>query len=98
MELKRLNESEIFRELSLLDGWNIDSNSLRKEFNFRNFIEAFSFMTKVALISESYAHHPDWQNIYNKVWIKLYTHELNGITVKDIQLAHKIDETHRETF
>ncbi len=66
---------------------------LIKEFKFKNFIEAFSFMTKVALLAEKANHHPDWSNVYNKVIIKLNTHDAGDtVTAKDIALSELIDK------
>ncbi len=72
--------------------WIIDNNMIKKEFNFDNFIDAFGFMIKVALLSEKMDHHPDWQNTYNKVKINLTTHDKGGITTNDIKLAESIDK------
>ena len=72
--------------------WIIDNKTIKKEFKFENFIEAFGFMSKVALLSEKIDHHPDWQNIYNKVKINLTTHDKGGITNNDIKLAEAIDK------
>jgi 4a-hydroxytetrahydrobiopterin dehydratase len=72
--------------------WIIDNKMIKKEFKFENFIEAFGFMSKVALLSEKIDHHPDWQNIYNKVKINLTTHDKGGITTNDIKLAESIDK------
>ena len=72
--------------------WMIDNKTIKKEFVFDNFIDAFGFMSKVALLSEKMDHHPDWQNTYNKVKIKLTTHEKGGITANDIKLAESIDK------
>ena len=72
--------------------WIIDNKTIKKEFKFENFIEAFGFMSKVALLSEKIDHHPDWQNIYNKVKINLTTHDKGGITINDIKLAEAIDK------
>ena len=72
--------------------WVIDNKTIKKEFKFENFIEAFGFMSKVALLSEKIDHHPDWQNIYNKVKINLTTHDKGGITTNDIKLAESIDK------
>ena len=72
--------------------WIIDNKTIKKEFKFENFIEAFGFMSKVALLSEKIDHHPDWQNIYNKVKINLTTHDKGGITSNDIKLAESIDK------
>ena len=72
--------------------WIIDNKTIKKEFKFENFIEAFGFMSKVALLSEKIDHHPDWQNIYNKVKINLTTHDKGGITTNAIKLAEAIDK------
>ena len=72
--------------------WIIDNKTIKKEFKFENFIEAFGFMSKVALLSEKIDHHPDWQNIYNKVKINLTTHDKGGISSNDIKLAESIDK------
>ena len=66
--------------------------TIKKEFKFNNFIEAFGFMSKIALLSEKMDHHPDWQNIYNKVTIELTTHDLRGISSNDTTLAEAIDK------
>ena len=67
------------------------SNLIEREFNFENFLEAFSFMTKVALICEKYNHHPNWENVYSKVIIKLTTHDLGGISNLDQTIASEIN-------
>ena len=72
--------------------WIIDNKTIKREYKFDNFIDAFGFMTKVALLSEKMDHHPNWQNVYNKVTIELTTHDLNSITIKDINLAKAIDK------
>ena len=72
--------------------WIIDNKTIKKEFKFENFIEAFGFMSKVALLSEKMDHHPDWQNTYNKVIINLTTHDKGGLTTNDIKLAESIDK------
>ena len=72
--------------------WIIDNKTIKKEFTFDTFIDAFGFMSKVALLSEKMDHHPDWQNIYNKVKINLTTHDKGGITNNDINLAESIDK------
>ncbi len=72
--------------------WVIDNNAIKREFKFDNFIDAFGFITKVALLAEKMDHHPDWQNTYNQVKIKLTTHDKGGITTNDIKLAKSIDK------
>ena len=73
--------------------WKEENNSLKRNFKFQNFIEAWSFMTKVAMTAEKMDHHPEWSNVYNTVNITLTTHDKgNTITDKDRELAKKIDE------
>lgn len=73
--------------------WKEENNSLTRNFKFKDFVEAWSFMTKVALIAEKMNHHPEWSNVYNSVDITLTTHDKgNTITAKDRELAAKIDE------
>lgn len=73
--------------------WREENNTLVKQFEFKNFIEAFAFMTKVALLSEKQNHHPNWTNVYNKVEITLTTHDKNNtVSQKDRSLASAIDK------
>lgn len=73
--------------------WKEENNKLQRTFEFDNFTEAFSFMTKVAFAAEKMSHHPEWKNVYNKVEISLSTHDAGDIvTDKDRKLADKIDE------
>ena len=84
------NQLDCFKDRN--PSWMVDKKALSKEFKFNNFIEAFGFISKVALLSEKMDHHPNWQNTYNKVIIELTTHDLGGITSKDIKLAGDIDK------
>ena len=73
--------------------WKEENNSLKKTFKFKNFSEAFAFMTRVAFIAEKMNHHPEWKNVYNTVDITLNTHDAgNTITEKDRKLADAIDK------
>lgn len=73
--------------------WEEENNQLKRSFKFTNFIEAFAFMTKVAMVAEKMNHHPNWSNSYNTVDIALYTHACdNTVTVKDKKLADEIDK------
>lgn len=67
--------------------WKINNNTIQKEFIFDNFINAFGFMSRVAILAEKQNHHPEWSNVYNKVKITLTTHDAGGVTEKDLQLA-----------
>jgi len=72
--------------------WKEENNTLKRSFKFKDFVEAWAFMTQVALIAEKMDHHPEWSNVYNKVEITLTTHDKgNTITDKDRELAKKID-------
>ena len=62
-----------------------------REFAFKDFVTAFSFMTSIALLAEQINHHPDWSNVYNKVTIKLSTHDVGGLSERDFELAKLID-------
>lgn len=73
--------------------WKEENNALKREFKFKNFVEAWAFMSKVALIAEKMNHHPSWSNEYNTVKITLSTHDQGDIiTEKDRELAKAIDE------
>lgn len=88
-----LNEAEIKVRMSSIDNdWIIKGKFIHRELLFKNFIEAFSFMTSVALVAEKSGHHPNWKNVYNKVTIALNTHDADGITAKDFDLAKAIDQ------
>jgi len=73
--------------------WKESNNQLHKTFEFKNFIDAFAFMTKAAIVIEKHNHHPEWKNVYNKVEISLCTHDAgNIITEKDHKLAEALDK------
>ena len=74
--------------------WKIieDGKKIKKTFKFNSFIEAFSFMSKIAIYAEKKDHHPEWSNVYNKVEICLTTHDAGGITEKDVDLINFIEK------
>lgn len=73
--------------------WKEENNHLVRTFKFRDFKEAFGFMTRVALVAEKMDHHPNWSNVYNTVTIELTTHDAgNMVTDKDRKLAQAIDQ------
>ena len=92
MKTTLLDQNEINLISQRLPDWEKKGNKLMREFKFSNFIEAFGFMTKVAIIAEGLNHHPNWENVYNSVKIELWTHSLNGLSNLDIQLAISIDK------
>jgi 4a-hydroxytetrahydrobiopterin dehydratase len=77
-----------------LHGWSEveDRDAIRKTYHFGSFVEAWGFMSKVALVAEKMGHHPEWFNVYNRVEIVLTTHDAAGLSERDIRLAHAIDE------
>ena len=89
---KKLSSEEIRIEMDNLDNWNIKEGKLYKKFEFRDFIHAFGFISKIALESEKISHHPEIYNVYNKVEISLYTHDIEGISEYDFKLAKSIDK------
>jgi 4a-hydroxytetrahydrobiopterin dehydratase len=78
--------------LATLSGWDTTDISLSKTFVFKNFVEAFGFMTQAAIIAEKMNHHPEWSNVYKTVNVTLTTHDAGGITELDINLAKHMDE------
>ncbi|MBV1934474.1 MAG: 4a-hydroxytetrahydrobiopterin dehydratase [Parvibaculaceae bacterium] len=92
-KLTPLAGTERTQALATLQGWQevTDRDAIQKTFMFNNFSEAFGFMCRIALEAERADHHPEWFNVYNKVDVTLATHEANGITYRDIELAQKMD-------
>ena len=86
------SEAEALPRLVFLEGWVYRDNGIEKDFQFRDFVDAFSFMTRVALEAERMQHHPEWKNVWNKVHMRLSTHEAGGLTDRDFQLAEFIEK------
>ena len=93
MTATKATESEIQKVLAELESWTIKDGKLHREYRFRDFIQAFGFMSQVALLAERAAHHPEWFNVYNRVVVDLTTHEAGGITQKDFDLAREMEAT-----
>ena len=96
MRANKLTPSEIDAALAELNQgldapWRLVDHKLEKEFKFPNFVTAFGFMTRVALLAEKLDHHPEWFNVYGKVRIQLTTHEAGGISDLDFSLARSIE-------
>tara|TARA_Y100000589_G_scaffold294985_1_gene301025 strand:- start:126 stop:413 length:288 start_codon:yes stop_codon:yes gene_type:complete len=85
-----LKEEEIKELAAKIPEWEIHPKYIERNINFQNFIDAFSFMTKVALLAEKYNHHPNWENVYSQVRIRLFTHDLGGISSLDQIMASDI--------
>ena len=87
----RLSAAEIEQALASLPGWTLAGDRLQRIYRFRDFVEAFAFMTAVALRVQEMDHHPDWSNTYDTVRIELSTHDAGGVTARDTQLAGRIE-------
>jgi 4a-hydroxytetrahydrobiopterin dehydratase len=91
--MTNLNKQEIqYRMKEIDNAWILEGKFINREITFKDFVEAFSFMTAVAIKAEKSDHHPNWENVYNKVNITLNTHDADGLTNKDFQLAKGIDQ------
>jgi|SRR5690348_8179909 len=90
---KPLATTEIQAALDKLPGWSLQGDALTKTFKFGSFREAMSFMVRAAFEAEAMNHHPDWNNVYNRVEVRLNTHDAGGkVTAKDVELATKFQE------
>lgn len=92
--MNKLDSEAATALLATLPDWMHDAQrgAITREFVFADFIQAFAFMTQVALVAEKHNHHPEWANIYNKVRITLTTHDANGLTQRDMDLARYADD------
>lgn len=91
MTKAKLTEKEIATAIARLPEWKVLDGKLNRAFKFDSFVEAFTFMTKVAFAADKMDHHPELFNVYNRVVIDLATHDVDGISNLDVELAKKID-------
>lgn len=89
--MKKLTELQIRARLKELDNWEYQDEALVTSFEFKDFKDAFSVMTRIAFEAEIMNHHPSWFNVYNQLDISLSTHDAEGVTEKDFELAKIID-------
>ena len=87
----KLSDEELQKVLQKLEHWDLVDQKLHRKFQFENFIEAFAFMTQLALVAERINHHPEWTNVYGSVDILLSTHDVHGISNLDFELASAAD-------
>lgn len=89
----KLDNAQKAKALAELKGWSHEAkrDAIAKTFVFANFVEAFGFMTKAALVAERMDHHPEWSNVYKTVNVLLTTHDAGGLTMKDVELARAMD-------
>jgi len=93
MTREKLSKEAAIAALAELEGWSLaaDGAAIKRSFVFKNFSEAFAFMTRVALAAEKMDHHPDWSNVYKTVDVTLNTHDAGGVTALDIELAKRMN-------
>ena len=91
--VEQLSDAERADALDDLEDWDYDEarDAITRSFTFRDFVEAFGFMTRVALLAEKADHHPEWSNVWNRVDILLTTHDAGGLSQRDIHMAQAID-------
>jgi 4a-hydroxytetrahydrobiopterin dehydratase len=90
---KALEKTELDAALQRLPEWRVVEGKLQREFRFRDFADAFSFMSACALRIHALDHHPEWANVYSTVKVQLVTHDAGGITTRDVELAQVMEET-----
>lgn len=90
---KPLDSTELQGGLARLPEWRVENGKLVREFRFRDFADAFAFMTACALRIHALDHHPEWSNVYSRVRVELVTHDAGGITARDVELAGVMEET-----
>lgn len=91
MTLEKLTPEAIDAALGQLEGWQIENGKLHRELKFDDFVAAFGFMAKVALIAEQMGHHPEWFNVYNRLVIDLTTHDAGGLSQHDVNFARRVN-------
>ncbi|HVV56473.1 MAG TPA: 4a-hydroxytetrahydrobiopterin dehydratase [Mucilaginibacter sp.] len=91
--MEKLGTQEIQSQLTRLNGWEYKDNYIIKNFTFKTFFDAFALLCKAAFIAEKMNHHPDWSGVYNKVTLKLSTHDSGGVTQKDLDFAAEIERS-----
>jgi 4a-hydroxytetrahydrobiopterin dehydratase len=95
MRHKALEEADVRPALAALPGWNLVAGRLRRELDFGDFVEAWGFMSSMALVSEAMNHHPEWSNVYRRVVIELCTHDAGGVTELDLEWARRAERVLR---
>ncbi len=91
MKASKLAAGELQSALASLPGWRAEGEAIVRDWTFRDFVEAFAFMTAAALKVQEMDHHPEWSNVYNSVRVRLTTHDSGGVTARDVELATKME-------
>jgi len=87
----KITDTEVAARLEALPGWTLQAGKLHRTFVFGDFVEAWGFMSAVALVAETMGHHPEWSNVWNRVAVDLTTHDAGGISALDFDLAARMD-------
>jgi len=90
--MSKLTEKEINKKLEKLEGWEFYEDSIQTKFEFEDFKETFSVMTRIAFEAEAQQHHPEWTNVYNTLSVTLTSHDEGGVTEKDFKMATTIEQ------
>jgi 4a-hydroxytetrahydrobiopterin dehydratase len=89
--MDKLNETEISEHMKALPEWELGQDRIKRSFRFKDFVEAFGWMSSVALVAEKMNHHPEWRNVWATVEVELSTHDAGGLTELDMKLAAEMD-------
>ena len=92
MARTKLSEAEIQAALADLPGWTVQDGKLHKVYKFDSFAAAIGWMVSVAVYADKIDHHPEWRNVYSRVWVDLWTHDLEAVSGRDVDLAHRMNE------
>ena len=95
--IEAAGERQIDAFLSSHPDWKQQNGKLHRTFEFADFAQAFAFMTRVAQVAEQLDHHPDWRNVYKRVEVTLFTHEIGALSARDFALAQKMDKLAAES-
>ncbi|MGB5267905.1 MAG: 4a-hydroxytetrahydrobiopterin dehydratase [Polyangiales bacterium] len=93
--MNKLTDAEIAEHMLALPNWELGTDRIRRVFRFKDFVEAFGWMSSIAIVAESMNHHPEWRNVWATVEVELSTHDAGGLTKLDMKLASKMDELSR---
>lgn len=97
-ETEKLQDAQVKDALAQLPQWQLkDGHAITRDFRFDDFMQAFGFMSQMAIWSEKHDHHPEWFNVYNKVSITLTTHDAGGLTARDTDWARQADRVFSST-
>lgn len=95
--MKKLTEAEVAEHMKALPGWTLGEDRIARSYRFKDFVEAFGWMSSVALVAEQMNHHPEWKNVWASVDVELSTHDAGGLTELDMKMAAKMDELSRQS-